>query len=225
LNNITKNGLKTLAVITLAAGVSACGGSANDRIIDSLDKKYDANISYVNAIDDATTFYLKSRLYAKSVYDNDFKIIEITTGTASRPIKHKWSSSGHKSIFAIENSNSGRNLTDIKYSLDNNESYWAVAWLDNNEETISVFEKKPLNQSDVFKVRIFANASLEVVILGNDNTLPNTVSGEASDTYTLNGCADLYVGGKEIDLCALGDFGKSYLAVVNKDGLINYSQE
>jgi len=225
LNNIKKHGIKVLTVMALAAGITACGGSANDRIIDSLDKKYDANISYVNAIDDATTFYLKSRLYVKSVYDNDFEIIELTTGNASQPIKHKWSSSGHKSIFAIENSNSGKNLTDIKYNLDNNESYWAVAWLDNNDETISVFEKNPRNQSDVFKVRIFANASLEVVILGNDNTLPNTVSGEASDTYTLNGCADLFVGGKEIDLCTLGDFGKSYLAVVNEDGLISYSQE
>lgn len=211
--------------MTLAAGITACGGSANDIIIDGLDKKYDANISYVNAIDDATTFYLKSRLYIKSVYDSDFEIIDLTTGSASRPITHKWSSLGHKSLFAIEDSNSGKNYADFTYSLDNNESYWAVAWLDNNTETISVFKKKPLDKNDVFKVRIFANATLDVVILGNDQNLPNTVLGEASDTYTLNGCADLYVGGKEIDLCALGDFGKSYLVVVNKEGLINYTQE
>ena len=97
--------------------------------------------------------------------------------------------------------------------------------MDNNSEVLSIVEMKPSNQNDVFRVRVFANKALSVKILGSDTDFTETIAGEVSETYTINNCADLYVGGNEIDLCQQGNLGQSYLAVVDSQGLISYSKE
>ncbi|MDP2562296.1 hypothetical protein [Psychrobium sp. 1_MG-2023] len=219
-----QNGIKTLLLAGLLVGVTACSDT-HDELLDHADKKNSAEITYINAADNATTFYLKSRQYLKSVYHRDFVTTNLPVGQVSRAIEHKWASSGHKSEFAIEDSTSGENMDELKYSLSDNDKYWAIAWMDNGNEVLSVFEKKASNQNDVMRVRVFANQALSLNILDDDANYPNTEAGKATPTYTLQNCSDLYVGGNEIDLCQQGNYGESYLVVVNQQGQISYAPE
>lgn len=220
-----KHSMKMVLTFCLIIGVVACDESTKDKIVDKMEKKYSSEIGYINAVNAPTTFYAKSNLYARDVYNSDFKTVELLKHEVSRKIDHKWSSHGHKFEFAIEDTNSGANTANVKYSVQNQGKYWAIAWMDNNSEVLSIVEMKPSNQNDVFRVRVFANKALSVKILGSDTDFTETIAGEVSETYTLNNCADLYVGGNEIDLCQQGNLGQSYLAVVDSQGLISYSKE
>ncbi|PKH87615.1 hypothetical protein [Colwellia sp. Bg11-28] len=226
MNNVLQHGIKTALTIGLIIGVTACDDeSAIDKVVDKMDKKYSTEISYINAVNASTTFYAKSNLYTRGVYDSDFKVVNLLENKVSRKIDHKWSSHGHKFEFAIKDTNSGARTADVKYNVQNKGKYWAIAWMDNNSDVLSIFEMKPSNQNDVFRVRVFANTALSVKILGSDADFTETIAGEVSETYTINNCADLYVGGNEIDLCQQGDFGQSYLVVVDSQGLITYGKE
>jgi len=225
LNNILKIASKTLLISSFIFLTTACGESAYDDTIDKLDKKYSADINYINAVNNSSTFYAKSNLYLRDVYHGDFEVVKLLAAGVSGSITHKWSSHGHKFEFATEDTNSGANTTDVRFDLTNQANYWAVAWLNNNNDTLSIFQKKTSSVSGVFSVRIFANANLTVKILGNATNFTNTVAGQVSETYTVESCADLYVGGNEIDLCQQANFGQSYLVVVDSDGLITYAKE
>jgi hypothetical protein len=221
---VMNNGKKIVFLSGLIIGLSACGSSYDD-ILDTMEKKYNAKISYINAVADSTTFFLKSNRYTKDVYNSDYRVVELGVNESSREITHEWASGGESSKFAIEDTNSKVNLDTTKLSLEHKEKYWAVAWRDSSNDVISVFKKKISDTDGVYKIRVFANSKLPVKKRDSDTNLTTTVAGEVTSVYTIEGCADLFIGGKEVDLCQQGDLGSSYLVVVDSEGLITYTKE
>ena len=216
-----------IATVLVALCVSACGSS--DKIIsdmlDDIDTSEQATISYVNALDSSTAFYTKSTVYPDNVYQNDHFVVELSSNQVSSAMNHEWINGAEQTEFAYEDGNSANNQKKIIESLQDGKKYWSLAWSHNGERELALFEKNPTNESDKFKVRIFANAELHISIHQQDAS-SSTEMGEISTSFAIEACSDLQVGELPIDLCQSANFGRSYLVVVDaQTGSVVIAQE
>lgn len=221
---INKQHQKLAITLAMAITLSACGGTA-DKIIDNIDTNQSTNISYINGLDNNTSFYLKSTIYNAGVYESQFKTIELMSGEVSEVIPHDWIDGANESVFAIENSIT--NAARVSQDVDINEhaDYWVVAWSQVDESKLAVFEKKASNTVDMYNVRLLTTSQMTVKQSFSNDTLAVTEPGVVTASFKVEGCLDLMVGGNEIDLCSMGTAGESYLAVVNIEGQIVVVQE
>lgn len=182
-----------------------------------------ATISYINALDKQATFYVKESSDSSSVYLNKHKVTTLIQGDYSDELRHKWFSI-QESRFAVEDTNSRDEQMSIEYRLKDDRDYWSVAWLNNDEYNLSLFKRVSSDRDGLYRVRIFANDKLDVYLGENTTKLLTTETGQVSDFISLDKCTDLVIEGNAIDLCS-GDFGHSYLLVVNANGLIAMAEE
>ena len=216
---------KKLAVtLVMAITLSACGGTA-DKIIDNINTNQSTNISYINALDNNTSFYLQSAIYNASVYESQFKTIELMSGEVSEVIPHDWIDGANESVFAIENSITNASRVSQDANITEQADYWVVAWSNVNESKLAVFEKKVSNTADMYSVRLLTTSEMSVKQSFSNDSLAITEPGVVTASFEIEGCADLMVGGNEIDLCSMGTAGQSYLAVVSEEGQIVVVQE
>jgi len=152
-------------------------------------------------------------------------VVELLSNEVSSAINHEWIDGAKQTELAYEDGNSGNNQKKITENLLDGKRYWSVAWQQNGDRELSLFEKKPTNESDKFKVRIFANAELDISI-NQQAAISATEMGEISASFAIEGCSDLQVGELPIDLCQSADFGRSYLVVIdNENGSVVIAQE
>lgn len=182
-----------------------------------------ATISYINALDKQATFYVKKGSDSSSVYSNKYKVTTLVQGDYSDEIKHKWFGI-QDSRFAVEDTNSRDEQVSIDYRLKDDRNYWSIAWLKNDEYNLSLFKRAPSNRDGLYRIRIFANDKLDVYLGASTTKSLTTETGQVSNYLSLDKCTDLVIEGNEIDLCS-GDFGHSYLLIVNADGLIAMAEE
>ncbi|MDU0353926.1 hypothetical protein RS130_08285 [Paraglaciecola aquimarina] len=183
----------------------------------------DAEMSYINALDEQATFYIKKSSNDRDIYDSDYRTISLLSGEASYDIEHDWFSY-EKSYIGVEDTNTRSEQVYISTNLRDKRSYWVVAWLDNRDYDISVFQKRKSNMADVIRVRIFANDRYAVFIDGSNASSFITDKGEVSDYFSVHNCSELSVENNNINLCS-ADFGLSYLAVVDEHGLVSLIEE
>lgn len=209
--------------VSLALSLFSCGGDVVEDVVESLTNN-DAEISYVNAVDQQLTFFAKNATSTKTVYNDEHDVVTLMTGEVSDEIKHKWLGLT-KSEFGIENTNYRNERHSISEHLKNNHHYWLIAWQEVQEHQVTILEKSSSNSDGQYRVRVFANQRLDVYVDNNQNKTLTTDVGKISAWLTIAQCTGLTIGGNEIDLCQAGNMGKSYLAVVNQDGLISLAQE
>jgi hypothetical protein len=217
--------LKAAFVITL---LSACGSSDEvvSDILDNIDTEHNASISYVNALERSSTFYTKSTVYPNSVFNSDHRVREILPNSASTAITHEWIDGAKQTEFAFEDSNSASQMKKTTKDLQDNKRYWSVAWTHDGDPELSVFEKEPVNMANRYSVRVFANTDLDVWLVPQQQFIALAKAGQASNSFSVEGCGDLQVGAHQIDLCQSADFGRSYLVVVNDEsGSVIITQE
>jgi hypothetical protein len=216
-----------LAAILVGLTLSACGSADKivSDILDDIDTTEQASISYVNVLDSSTAFYTKSTVYPDNVYQNDHFVVELPSNQVSSAMNHEWINGAEETEFAYEDGNSANNQKNIIETLQDGKRYWSLAWSHNSERALSLFEKNPTNESGKFKVRIFANAVLDISI-NQQAAIASTEIGEVSTPFAIEGCSDLQVGELPIDLCQSANFGSSYLVVVNNEsGSVVIAQE
>lgn len=221
--NINSNLLKALLLST-ATTLAACGGNTVDKIVDKIDTPHSASISYINAQDYSSTFYVKSTVYNESVFSDKFEMVELINLKASTSFAHKWINSAQATLFGTEDSITKENQITTNLDLVDNEQYWAVSWDNNTTAQLSILQKKRSNAANTYNVRVFTTISLALSIVGSQETItvpPNTVTG----FYNLDNCSDLYVGDNLIDLCQIGNIGMSYLAIVDANGQLILVEE
>lgn len=224
---ISKKTSAVTATILMASFLSACGGSDKliSDIVDHADTPHQASITYVNALERSTTFYTKSTVYPDSVYKNKHRVIELLANDVSNVSIHKWIEGAKETKFAYQDSNSASDKKEMTENLLDNERYWSIAWQQNGEREFSLFEKKPTNQANKLKVRIFSNAELDISI-NQQAAISTTEVGVVSAVFAIDGCSDLSLGEFAIDLCQSGDYGRSYLVVFdNESGSVVIAQE
>lgn len=215
------NRKKTILTVVLGMGtfLSGCGGGSDkvvSDILDDVDTSHQASISYVNALENSTVFYAKSTVYPDDVYRSKHRVIEVLANQTSDSINHEWINGAKETQFAIEDGNSASHKEQKIQDLQDNRRYWSIAWQHAGERELSVFEKNPTNEAGKYKVRIFANAELDISI-NQQTAISSTEIDEISASFAIEGCSDLQVGVTPIDLCQNADFGRSYLVVVDAD--------
>ncbi|MFT6269393.1 MAG: hypothetical protein ACJAVV_002219 [Alphaproteobacteria bacterium] len=220
---------KKSAVITtilMVSLLSACGGGSADKIISDIiddidvsEKRNQASISYINALEQSTTFYTQSTVYPNSVYENKHKVVALMANNVSNELTHKWLDNAKETKFAYEDGNSANNRKELIENLQNNKRYWSIAWQQDGVRNLSVLEKKPLNQANKLSFRIFTNVELNISI-NQQTAIYSTEVGQVSTAFTIEGCSDLMLGEFAIDLCQSGDYGNSYLVVFDSESSI-----
>ncbi len=183
----------------------------------------DASISYINALDEQATFYVKKSSASTSVYHNKHKTVSLMRGDSSDEIRHKWFGL-EMSRFAVEDTNSRDEQVSIKKLLKDDRDYWAIAWLNGRDYELSLLTKSSSDRNGLYRIRVFANEKLDIYLDGSSSKFLTTKVGDVSDYFSVEKCTGLVIEGNEIDLCS-GDFGRSYLAVVDDDGLVTLVEE
>jgi len=225
-NSVTNTGqpLKLVIAVAIVVTLTACGDTA-DKIIDNTETNRSTNVSYINALDDNTTFFLQSDIYSASVYESQFKIIELMSVEVSEEIQHDWINGANESVFAIENAITNGSRVSQEIGVNEYSKYWAVAWNNTDGNMLTVFEKKVNDKADMYSVRLLAASAMTVKDSFSNESLATTEPGVVTASFEVSGCSDLVVGDNEIDLCTIGMVGHSYLVVVSVDGQTVVSQE
>ena len=219
---------RCLPLVTLCSSLfllSACGESDKiaDEILEELDTDSYADIAVVNTLDRAVAVHIKSELFNRDVFNNDFKKLEVLTEDVSENYRYAWVSDNDKTEFAIQDANNGENRASIETTLDDGSDYWVVAWQDGQSRTVNLFEKEQAPEAGRYKVRVFADGAYTISIAGAD--VAATVQGDVSGGYSIANCDDLTIADTEIDICTLGTAGKSYLVTYIESGQFFVSQE
>ncbi|MCG7536617.1 hypothetical protein [Pseudoalteromonas sp. OOF1S-7] len=215
MNNVNK-GLGLTVLLGLSAALTGCGGS--DELNEQLN--HDAEMSFVNSLDYMADFHVKKRSIS-SGYSGLFDSGSVVSADVPAKEVGKTYSYSYKAInnminLGVKDSNSGEKQERMNTTLKDGANLWVIAWESDGERTLSVVGKKQQNQADVFNVRLFANGSYDVMIDGNKVT--TTEKGQVTSYYAVSSCTDgLQVAGNAIDLCN-GDFGQSYLLIVDGNG-------
>ena len=208
---------KVSGILLTAAAVLFISGC------DDVTKKKEATISYINALDEQASFYVKKSSASGSIFNSEHLATTELRGDYSDGFKHKWTGV-EKNQLAVENTNTREYRANMQLSLDNNYNYWLVAYLEKKEYKLSFFQKSSSNRADSYRVRVLANDKLDIYIDGITSKHLTTKTGQVTEYFSVEKCTGLVIEGNSIDLCT-GDFGRSYLAVVNKDGLISLARE
>ncbi len=220
---LVKKLLMPILSVSIMLLLVGCGDDVIEDVAEAFTNN-DAGISYINGVDEQVNFFAKNSTSTKSLYNDDYKVTSLMSKEKSNDIRHKWLGLT-ESQFAIENSNNRSERQSISKKLKNNQGYWLIAWQENYIHQLSLLQKSSSDHDGQYRVRIFSNQKLNVYINGSPKILLTTRVAEASDWLTVEHCRGLIVGDNEIDLCQTGNLGKSYLAVINQDGLISLAEE
>ncbi|AZZ96220.1 hypothetical protein [Pseudoalteromonas sp. R3] len=215
--NYGNKGLGFALVLGLSAALTGCGESSEE-LKEQLN--HDAKMSFINSLDYMADFHAKKRSIS-SGYSGLFDSSSVVSADVPAKEVGQTYSYSYKAInnminLGVKDSNSGEKQDRMNTTLKDGASLWVIAWEANGERALSVVGKKPDNKADVFNVRLFANGSYDVMVDGSK--VATTEKGKVTDYYAVGSCAEgLQVAGNAIDLCN-GDFGKSYLLVVDANG-------
>ncbi|WP_340676704.1 hypothetical protein [Paraglaciecola sp.] len=211
-------------ILGLTTVLSGCGESS-DELDEKLNK--DVNMSFVNALSYMADFHVKKRSIDSGyngLFDNDRVVSRDVPANRVGSTYHY----GYKAInnmvnLGVKDSNNTDKKERIYTTLSNGENLWVIAWESAGERALSVVEKKRNNSPDVFNVRLFANGSYDISVA--NNKVLTTEKGKVTDYLKVSSCADgLKVADKAIDLCS-GNFGASYLLVVDRNGKLVMAEE
>ncbi len=214
-------------VCAVLSGIAACKSSDdfNDDIVDEIKKDNQADIGFVNALDEQAIFYARAEVLNRDIFDREQIAAEVLgASTSNYPLR--FSEETEKNDFGVRDSatQSKSAVTEIK--LKDKSSYWVIAWLDGTRYQLTRFFKSRADEAGVFKVRVFSTTAMAVKINGNEAIAATTEKGKVTTHFSIDDCATgLNVGGNSIDFCNDAVFGNSYLAVVNSNGKIVVAQE
>ena len=222
---ITHGLAKKLTSLALVTMLSACGGSdSSDGSGGGVLTNNKASIGYINATDIPVSFYGKNTSITTSLYHDDNLTVTLLEQQSSENLPHRWLGNS-VSDFGVREANYRSKSATLSSTLADKQNYWLIAWLNGNSFALNQLIKTSDNQDGVYRVRLFSNSVQNVYVNGNTSAELTVQKGQVSQYVTVNDCTALMVGDNEIDLCQSGNLGRSYLAVVNEQGLLVLVEE
>jgi len=223
----------SFALSTLLLGTVLTGCGSSDKIIsdfvDNLDTDQSARITYINSNNNMVTFQAKSIINPLSVYDSKFRIRDQQGLSSSHSINQEWVGDANEIQFAAFDTNSNQARTEVRTRLIHNRDYYAISWSEGSVHKLSVLQRSPANNNNDYAVRFFTSKSMDIIDTYNEEVLLNTQAGEISQHIIVENCADLEVSfdanNYDLDLCATGTPGNSYLLTINDNGDMVMVQE
>lgn len=208
--------------VFVAGVLSLATVGCSDSITDDLDNAltHEAEFSFINAMDYSLDFHLQKRSLttgSSGLFDSKNRVAgNIQVNGYSSEYDYDYPAVMNQVNIGMRGAMSNSNEVKMHTNLSDDDEYWVIAWQNGVEKHITLLKKKERDNANTFNVRIFANGVYPVTLKGSQ--VMTTERGKVSDFLTLDNCAlDLTINGRAIDLCT-GDFGESYLLVVNSDG-------
>ncbi|NTS77534.1 hypothetical protein HR060_11735 [Catenovulum sp. SM1970] len=219
---------KILTSVIICTALSACSKNDIDDSIDDVEKNRTSDIYFVNALDVTATFYVKNELMVNDLYKSQFDRGDVESNAVSNTFEYDWNKQHDDTEFGVRDTNSSAKLAKQKHKLKDNRDFWSIAWRsegNNPRNQLSVIEKRAADQNDVLSIRVFASSEMVIKVNNSNNVAAITEAGKVSSVFRIENCSTgLNIDKQFIDLCQ-GDFGKSYLLVVNENGLRVMAQE
>ncbi|MEC8327088.1 MAG: hypothetical protein VX100_13560 [Pseudomonadota bacterium] len=215
---IKNSGKVALIVSALCFGAIGCSDSITDDLDDAL--THEAEFSFINAMDYSVDFHLQKRTISagsSGLFDSKNRVAgNVQVNGYSSEYNYDFPAVMNMVNIGMRSAMSSQNEVKMHTTLSDDDEHWVIAWQNGVEKHITLLKKKERDNANTFNVRIFANGVYPVTLKGSQ--VMTTERGKVSDFLTLDNCAlDLTINGRAIDLCT-GDFGESYLLVVNSEG-------
>ena len=211
-------------ILGLTSVLSACGDTA-DKLKEQLN--LDAQIYFINALSYMADFHLKKRNIStgySGLFDNDSLVsADIPSKEVSDSVTYHYYITDNMVNLGVKDSIYADKKEQTNTTLHKGDNLWVIAWESSNERALSVVAKKRNDEANVFNVRLFANGNYDVALAGNK--VLTTEKGKVTDYLKVSSCADgLTVAAHPIDLCS-GNFGASYLLIVDHNGALVMAEE
>ncbi|WP_462172258.1 hypothetical protein [Pseudoalteromonas xiamenensis] len=173
----------------------------------------------VNATDVEIAFHMANTELdgdERNVREDKYRVKVLNAGDASTQITHEHNTNRQISFF-VESVNKLGMLVQEKIKVKNDTDYHFIAMQGNNNSlNLKVLKKERSDHDNVFTVRLLAAAPMSVSVNDQAVTLK---TGEVSNWYQVDECVgDIRIQEVAVDICN-ASFGRSYLLVVNNDGL------
>lgn len=211
-------------MLGFTTALSGCGESS-DKLDDKL--THEVEMSFVNSLSYMADFHVKKRYIDtgySGLFDNDNVVSrDVPANSVGSTYRYSYKLINNMLNLGVKDSVNANKEERITTTLSNDEQLWVIAWETSGERALSVIDKKQDNNADVFNVRLFANGNYDVYVAGNK--VLTTEKGKITDYLKVSNCGDgLKVANQVIDLCT-GNFGASYLVVVNNNGKLVMAEE
>jgi hypothetical protein len=217
---------KLVITLTLSLTVALTGClDSSDKLDDKL--THEVEISFVNSLSYMADFYAQKRSIStggSGLFDSDNLVSgDVPKNEVASIYNYSYKVTNNMLDLGVKDSVNANKEDRITSILSKDDNLWVIAWEYSGDRDISVVKKSQNNISDVFNVRLFANGSYDVAVAGSQ--VLTTEKGKVTDYLSVSSCADgLKVANNNIDLCA-GNFGASYLLVVDNNGKLVMAQE
>lgn len=222
-----KTAFKIITISLSIIVLSACNDSEDfDKDINAAEKNRSSLINFVNATDEMTNFYVSPKAITESIYNSNYQLASVVSGETSELINYQWNDNLSKTEMAIRDTNSQSQKANVVLNLEHNKEYFAVAWLDDDNFSLSIIEGQMSPQNNVYNIRFFSVIDRSI-FLGNDTSAITTVEkGKVSNNITVENCADIeLINDVQSNFCQIANIGESYLVVIDDNNEIVISQQ
>ena len=97
-----------------------------------------------------TNFYVSIKAISESIYNSKYQLASIESGETSELINYQWNDSFSKTEMAIRDTNSQSQKANVVLKLEHHKEYFAVAWLDDDNFSLSIIEGQTSPQNNVY---------------------------------------------------------------------------
>ena len=172
------------------------------------------------------SFYVHPKAITESIYNSNYQLASVVSGETSELINYQWNDNLSKTEMAIRDTNSQSQKDNIVHKLEHNKEYIAVAWLDDDNFSLSIIEGQMSPKNNVYNIRFFSVIDRSI-FLGNDTSAITTVEkGKVSNNITVDNCADIeLINDVQSNFCQIANIGESYLVVIDDNNEIVISQQ
>ena len=222
-----KINVKTMISATiLSVLLVGCGGSTVDTLINVAEKNKRSTFTFINATHEMASFYIQPKHISKSIYSSKHEVANISEGDISEPYTYQWNENFSRSVFASIDSVSQTKKYQVNFTIENEKSYWGIAWLDNNEYSMSIVKLSSNPSSDGYAIRFFSMSGQDISVGDSTSPLVTAYKGEATSTFTFDNCADIeIINGNLANFCQIANAGESYIAIILANGEVIFAQE
>ena len=225
-----------ISVAVFSLYLAGCGGEGKviesvlsnfDDDIKAAEKNRSSTVTFINATNDMANFYARPLgIILDEVYESEYEVASLLKGEVSEPYIYRWNEHLSTSEFAIADSASITKKDKMEYTLENNNAYWGIAWIDNNKYSISILNTMSNPDNNSYSIRFFSMSDQNIFIGESNAPLIAAQKGEVTPVFTYNNCADIdTINNKFVDFCQIANMGESYLAVIGENGEIIIGQE
>tara|TARA_R110002050_G_C8935955_1_gene512295 strand:+ start:2224 stop:2901 length:678 start_codon:yes stop_codon:yes gene_type:complete len=216
-----------IAVSLTIIALTACNGSDDlDKDINLAEKNRSSMIKFVNATDEMSNFYASPNAITESIYNSKYELASILKGETSELLSYQWNEKLSRTEMAVTDSNTETKKATVMHELEHNKAYFAVAWLDEDNLSLSIVDAQISPQNNVYNIRFFSALDKSIFLGNNSSALTTVKKGNISNDISVENCTEIeLINNIQSNFCQVANIGESYLIVIDANNDIVIAQE